>query len=79
MISNSLIYHVVVIIRLYKYTVVVRFCISSNRARGLPLRSKNMAAVAGLFSHIGEMQVVHHFWGESASDLFHLPFDGKLQ
>lgn len=31
-------------------------------ARGLPLRSKNMTAVAGLFSHIGEMQVVHHLW-----------------
>ncbi|THD23785.1 NipSnap1 [Fasciola hepatica] len=31
-------------------------------ARGLHLRSKNLRAVAGLFSHIGEMQVVHHFW-----------------
>ncbi|CAL8096703.1 unnamed protein product [Calicophoron daubneyi] len=30
--------------------------------RGLRLRSRNQEAVAGLFSHIGEMHVVHHLW-----------------
>ncbi|KAA3681500.1 uncharacterized protein DEA37_0008651 [Paragonimus westermani] len=31
-------------------------------ARGLRLRSKRREPVAGLFSHIGELHMVHHLW-----------------
>ncbi|CAH8529869.1 unnamed protein product [Dicrocoelium dendriticum] len=35
-------------------------------ARGLQLRSRNQEPVAGLFTHIGELHVVHHLWAYSS-------------
>ena len=43
-----------------------------DRAKGIKSRQDREEAVAGLFSHIGELYVVHHIWGEcnSAVSLF---------
>ena len=54
-----------------------------TRARGIKFRQNSNEAVGGLFSQIGDMYNVHHFWGKSnmnehkytlhADMLWHIP------
>jgi hypothetical protein len=44
--------------------VYVRMRSPLKRAKGLKYRQEKEEAVAGFFSHIGELYNVHHLWGE---------------
>ena len=42
------------------FSIHLFFC----RGKAILIRQKEDDAVAGLFSQIGELYVVHHIWGE---------------